>query len=196
MLDFAGGTVVHISSGAAALRGGHRHRASLSAQPRTDVSAQHPADHSRRGACCGSGGSGSTRDRRSPRPGWRPRLSWRPISPRAAATLSWVLVEWKHHGKPTTLGAASGCVDGSGGDHAGVGIRGADGGPGRSGSWPGAVCYMAVQVKRPFNYDDALDVVGVHGVGGVIGALGDGSLRLAGDKRRGGERTGLWQCPL
>ncbi len=33
---------------------------------------------------------------------------------------------------------------------------------------------MAVQVKRPFNYDDALDVVGVHGVGGVIGALGTG----------------------
>ena len=91
----------------------------------------------------------------------------------AAATLTWVVVEWRHRGRPTTLGAASGCVTGL------VAITPASGfvTPMAAiviGLVAGAVCYLAVQLKRPAGYDDALDVVGVHGAGGVVGALGTG----------------------
>ena len=91
----------------------------------------------------------------------------------AAATVSWVAVEWIHRGKPTTLGAASGCVAGL------VAITPACGfvGPMSAlmiGLIAGAVCYTAVSLKPKFGYDDALDVVGVHCVGGVWGALATG----------------------
>ncbi len=88
----------------------------------------------------------------------------------AAATLSWVGAEWIHRGKPTTLGAASGAVAGL------VAITPAAGyvGPMSAiiiGIVAGIVCYLAVLAKVRLGYDDSLDVVGVHCVGGVIGAL-------------------------
>jgi Amt family ammonium transporter len=91
----------------------------------------------------------------------------------AAATLSWVIVEWAKVGKPTVLGAASGAVAGL------VAITPASGfvGPMSAiliGLGAGAVCYAAVRIKPRFGYDDALDVVGVHGVGGIFGALATG----------------------
>ncbi len=88
----------------------------------------------------------------------------------AAATLSWVAVEWIFRGKPTTLGAASGAVAGL------VAITPAAGyvGPMSAiiiGLVAGMVCYAAVLAKPKLGYDDSLDVVGVHCVGGIVGAL-------------------------
>ena len=92
----------------------------------------------------------------------------------AAATVSWVLVEWKCNGKPTILGAASGCIAGL------VAITPAAGfvAPLPSviiGFVGGIVCYFAVAVlKEKLGYDDALDAFGVHGIGGTWGAVATG----------------------
>jgi Amt family ammonium transporter len=91
----------------------------------------------------------------------------------AAAAVSWVLAEWILRGKPTTLGVASGAVAGL------VAITPASGyvGPVSSviiGAVAGVLCYAAVLVKGPLGYDDSLDVVGVHAVGGIWGALATG----------------------
>ncbi len=88
----------------------------------------------------------------------------------ASATLSWVGVEWIFRGKPTTLGAASGAVAGL------VAITPASGyvGPMSAiiiGLAAGVICYAAVLAKPKLGYDDSLDVVGVHCVGGIVGAL-------------------------
>ncbi len=88
----------------------------------------------------------------------------------ATAALGWILAEKIKTGKPTTLGAASGAVAGL------VAITPASGfvGPIAAmviGFAAGVICYLAVGLKFRFGYDDSLDVVGVHGVGGIIGAL-------------------------
>ena len=92
----------------------------------------------------------------------------------AAATVAWVLAEWIHNGKPTILGAASGCIAGL------VAITPAAGfvAPMPSliiGLVGGIVCYFAVAVlKGKLGYDDALDAFGVHGIGGTWGAIATG----------------------
>ncbi len=91
----------------------------------------------------------------------------------AAATLSWLGAEWIFRGKPTTLGAASGAVAGL------VAITPASGyvGPMSAiiiGLLAGLICYLAVLAKPRMGYDDSLDVVGVHCVGGIVGALATG----------------------
>lgn len=89
----------------------------------------------------------------------------------AAALISWVLAEWLDHGKPTALGAASGLVAGL------VCITPAAGfvSPMSAlimGLIVGPICYFAVsKIKQRFAYDDALDVFGIHGIGGIVGAL-------------------------
>ncbi len=89
----------------------------------------------------------------------------------AAAALSWSAAEWFQHGRPSTLGAISGAVAGL------VAITPASGfvQPMPAliiGFAAGLVCYfMATTVKRLFGYDDALDAFGVHGAGGTLGAL-------------------------
>ena len=88
----------------------------------------------------------------------------------AAAVLGWLIPEWIRHGKATTVGAASGAVAGL------VSITPASGfvGPMAAiaiGLVAGAVCFFAVNLKHRLRYDDSLDVVGVHMVGGIIGAL-------------------------
>ncbi len=86
------------------------------------------------------------------------------------AALSWMLTEWLHRGKPTALGAVSGAVAGLVAITPGSGFVG----PLSSmiiGLMAGVVCYGAVSLKPRFGYDDALDVVGVHAVGGTLGAL-------------------------
>jgi Amt family ammonium transporter len=90
-----------------------------------------------------------------------------------SATLAWVGVEWIFRGKPTTLGAASGAVAGL------VAVTPAAGyvGPMSAiiiGILAGVICYLAVVVKPKLGYDDSLDVVGVHCVGGIVGALATG----------------------
>lgn len=91
----------------------------------------------------------------------------------ASAALSWLMVEWARRGKPTILGAASGCVAGL------VAITPASGfvGPMAAlliGAGAGALCYYGVNIKNRFGFDDSLDAVGVHGVGGAFGAIATG----------------------
>lgn len=91
----------------------------------------------------------------------------------AAAALSWMFVEWGHRGKPTALGVASGAVAGL------VAITPASGfvTPLPAiiiGLVAGAICYTAVSLKTRLGYDDSLDAVGVHGVGGTWGAIATG----------------------
>jgi Amt family ammonium transporter len=91
----------------------------------------------------------------------------------AAAALSWIIMEWMHRGKPTTLGAASGAVAGL------VAITPASGfvGPVSAliiGAMAGIICYGGILLKSKLGYDDSLDVVGIHGLGGTWGALATG----------------------
>jgi Amt family ammonium transporter len=94
----------------------------------------------------------------------------------AAAVLGWMFIEWMVKGKPSMLGAASGAIAGL------VAITPACGFIGPMGSIilgliAGVVCFWAVTgLKRMFGYDDSLDVFGVHGVGGIIGAILTGVL--------------------
>ncbi|MEE3329989.1 MAG: ammonium transporter [Myxococcota bacterium] len=89
----------------------------------------------------------------------------------ATAVLVWVFIEWLHLGKPTVLGAATAAVAGL------VGITPACAfvspmGAIAVGATVSAICYAAVAILKPrFGYDDSLDVFGVHGVGGMWGAL-------------------------
>jgi Amt family ammonium transporter len=91
----------------------------------------------------------------------------------AAAALGWMFTEWSSRGKPTVLGAASGAVAGL------VAITPAAGfvTPMAAiviGALAGVLCYTACNFKSRLGYDDSLDVVGVHGVGGTWGALATG----------------------
>ena len=91
----------------------------------------------------------------------------------ATAALSWIIMEWMHRGKPTTLGAASGAVAGL------VAITPASGfvGPVSAliiGGMAGIICYGGILLKSKLGYDDSLDVVGIHGLGGTWGALATG----------------------
>ena len=91
----------------------------------------------------------------------------------SAAGVSWMVAEWVHRGKPTVLGVASGII---------AGLATITPAAGFVTPLPamliglvaGSVCYMAVVWKNRFGYDDSLDVVGIHGVGGVIGILATG----------------------
>ena len=168
-LDFAGGTVVHISSGISALVTamylGKRFGYGSEAMP------PHNLPFTVIGACLLWVGwfgfnAGSA-------------VSAGPLAATAflntntaaaAAALGWLVAEWFKAGKPTILGAASGAVAGL------VAIT-----PGAGFVTPpaailiglagGVVCFAAVSLKPKFGYDDALDVVGVHMVGGTLGAL-------------------------
>ena len=107
----------------------------------------------------------------------------------ATCVLLWVLIEWLHRGKPTVLGAATGAVAGL------VAIT-----PGCAfvsplgaiavGAGAAVICYAAVTLLKPrLGYDDSLDVFGVHGVGGAWGALATG-IFATGATLDGGERMG------
>lgn len=89
----------------------------------------------------------------------------------ASATLAWMFVEWVKHGKPSALGAITGAVAGL------VAITPASGFVGPMGAiaigfTSGIVCFFAAtSMKRALGYDDSLDAFGVHGIGGMVGAL-------------------------
>ena len=92
----------------------------------------------------------------------------------ATAVLTWVIIEWLHRRKPTVLGAATAAVAGL----VAITPACASVGPGGSilvGVGAGILCYLAVTLLKPaIGYDDSLDVFGVHGVGGAWGALASG----------------------
>ena len=111
-LDFAGGTVVHITSGVSALaaalvigkRKGYGNGADAAAQPADHGASARP--------CSGSAGSASTPAARSAPAAWRVSAFVATNTAAAAATLAWMFAEWVHRGKPTVLGAASGASRG------------------------------------------------------------------------------------
>ena len=171
-LDFAGGLVVHISSGVSALA------AAIIIGKRKGHGHEHMPPHNLTMTLLGAtllwfgwfgfnGGSALASGALATSAFLTTHIA------AATATLSWLIVEWKHRGKPTLLGAASGAVAGL------VAITPASGfvGPLAAlaiGLGAGAVCYFGVNIKNFFGYDDSLDAVGVHGVGGTFGALATG----------------------
>jgi Amt family ammonium transporter len=175
-LDFAGGTVVHISSGAAALAA-----AIVVGKRRTGAGAMSP--HNVPMTILGAamlwfGWFGFNAGSALTSAGVAASAFVATHLAAAAATVSWVLAEWAHRGQPTTLGAATGCVTGL------VAITPAAGfvGPMPAiliGLAAGIICYGAILAKGRLGYDDALDVVGVHGAGGITGAIGTGLLASA-----------------
>ncbi|MGL1863558.1 MAG: ammonium transporter [Pseudodesulfovibrio sp.] len=87
-----------------------------------------------------------------------------------AGMAMWTMVEWYHSGKPTTLGAASGAIAGLATITPAAGFVS----PNSAviiGFLGGFLCYLAVLAKNRFGYDDSLDVVGIHGVGGLVGTI-------------------------
>jgi Amt family ammonium transporter len=171
-LDFAGGTVVHINAGVAALA------AVLVMGRREGYGREAFIPHNLPMTVLGAGmlwfgwfgfnaGSALAADGLATSAFVATQLG------ACGATLSWVATEWIFRGKSTTLGAASGAVAGL------VAITPAAGfvGPMSAiliGLGAGFLCYLAVLAKPKLGYDDSLDVVGVHGVGGVWGALATG----------------------
>ncbi len=171
-LDFAGGTVVHISSGISALvcavmigkRRGYGHQPMQPHNlPMTVMGA----------SLLWFGWFGFNAGSALEANGLAVSAFLATNTGAAAAALGWMFTEWMNRGKPTVLGAASGAVAGL------VAITPASGfvGPISAlviGAVAGAVCYAACNLKSRFGYDDSLDVVGVHGIGGTWGALATG----------------------
>lgn len=171
-VDFAGGAVVHMASGAAALACAQALGPRLSTGPQSFTPNNLPF------TLLGGGllwfgwfgfNAGSA-------------LSAGPLAGQALLTthlasacgiLGWMFVEWKRTGKPTSLGVVSGAL---------AGLVAITPGAGFVGLLPsmligfvgGMVCYGGVLLKNRFGYDDALDVVGIHGLGGTWGALATG----------------------
>jgi Amt family ammonium transporter len=168
-LDFAGGTVVHIAAGFSAL-------AAILVLPKRrgyPEHAMHPNSMVLTLTGAGLlwvgwfGFNGGSALNSGPQAGLAIAVTQ---AAAAAAAVSWMLVEWCHRGKPTALGLASGIVAGL------VAITPASGyvSPGSAvviGLIAGAGCYAAVYSKVFFKHDDSLDAFGVHGVGGLIGAI-------------------------
>lgn len=174
VLDFAGGIVVHVTSGISALA------AALVIGKRKGYMHDVMSPHNLPMTVIGAGilwfgwfgfNAGSA-------------LSAGPLSvmtfvvthsSAVAATLTWVVIEWIHRGKPTMFGAATGAIAGL------ATITPASGfvGPLSAlaiGMSAGAICYIALTMKNRLGYDDSLDAFGVHGVGGILGTLAVGFL--------------------
>jgi Amt family ammonium transporter len=171
-LDFAGGTVIHINSGAAALV------AALLIGRRNSWGREAIHPHNLGMTLLGAGilwfgwfgfnaGSALAAD------GIAANAFMTTQVAAACAALSWLLAEWLLQGKPTVLGAASGAIAGLVAITPGAGFVS----PVSAisiGLVAGVLCYYAVLAKNKLGYDDALDVVGIHGVGGLWGALATG----------------------
>jgi len=169
VLDFAGGLVVHINAGAAALA------VVLVLKPRRGFGIEAIRPHSLPLTLLGTGilwvgwfgfnaGSAFAAD------GVAVNAMVATQIGAALGALGWVLAEWRKTGAPTTLGAASGAVAGL------VAITPAAGYVGPQAAFvfglvAGMLCYLAVSLKFRLGYDDSLDVVGVHLVGGIVGSV-------------------------
>lgn len=169
VLDFAGGLVVHLTCGAAALA------ATLVMGPRKGYGRENFLPHNLPMTLLGAGLLWF---------GWFGFNGGSALAANGTAAVAfvsthlagmagmamWTAVEWRHRGKPTTLGAASGAVAGLATVTPAAGYIG----PIAAiliGFLAGAVCYLAVSLKARLRYDDSLDVVGIHGVGGILGTL-------------------------
>lgn len=172
-LDFAGGTVVHINSGIAALVG------ALVLGPRLRYRKEHMPPHNLTFTVIGAGllwvgwigfNAGSNLESN----GYAALALMNTLIAPSAAALSWMLAEWALKKKPSLLGIASGAVAGL------VAVTPAAGFAGPVGAMMlglvvGPICLLACSsLKDAFKYDDSLDVFGIHGVGGIVGAIGTG----------------------
>jgi Amt family ammonium transporter len=170
VLDFAGGTVVHINAGiaglVAALVLGKRKGYPTTAMP------PHNLGYTIMGASMlwvgwfgFNAGSAVAADGNAGMAMLVTQIAT------AAAALTWMFAEWASHGKPSVLGIATGAVAGL------VAITPASGTAGPMGAIAiglaaGLICFVAsTKIKRAFGYDDSLDVFGVHAVGGIVGAI-------------------------
>ena len=171
-LDFAGGTVVHISSGVSALA------AALFVGRRLGYGSTAYIPHNLPMTITGAallwfGWFGFNAGSALAANGLAASAFVVTHIASAVAAFSWLLVEWAHRGKPTTLGAASGAVAGLVAITPGSGFVG----PVSAiliGGVAGMICYGGVMLKGKWRYDDSLDVVGIHGFGGTWGALATG----------------------
>jgi Amt family ammonium transporter len=165
-IDFAGGTAIHVNAGIAALAA-----VFVLGRRRTEPSPPHSMPLVMIGTgILWFGWFGFNAGSALGANGQAAQAFMNTFLAAAAAGLAWVLVEWVRDGHPTNLGAASGIVAGL------VAITPAAGyvsGPAPIviGLIAGAACCYAVRLKTVFGYDDALDVVGVHFVGGLVGSL-------------------------
>lgn len=168
-LDFAGGTVVHISAGISALV------AALLMGKRLGYPHEQMPPHNLPFAVIGAamlwvGWFGFNAGSALSSGALATSAFVATNTATAAAALSWMFAEWAHRGKPTVLGVASGAVAGLVAITPGSGFVG----PVSSmiiGGIAGVICFTACNLKASFGYDDSLDVVGVHCVGGITGAL-------------------------
>jgi ammonium transporter, Amt family len=169
-IDFAGGTVVHINAAIAGLIG------AFMVGKRVGYGKESMAPHSLTMTMIGAsllwvGWFGFNAGSNLEATGLAALAFGNTMTATAAAALSWLFAEWMLKGKPSMLGAASGAVSGL------VAITPACGWVGIGGSLvigllAGVVCLWGVNgLKRMLGADDALDVFGVHGVGGILGAL-------------------------
>jgi len=185
-LDFAGGTVVHINAGIAALV------ASIIVGPRLGLGKDMMAPHSMTLTLVGAGilwvgwfgfNAGSNLEAN----GGAALAMINTFTATAGAILAWSAVEALTRGKASMLGAASGLVAGL------VAVTPAAGSIGPVGAivlggLASVVCYYFVAVvKNKFGYDDSLDVFGIHGIGGIIGAVGTGIFTAPGLGGVGGD---------
>lgn len=170
-LDFAGGIVVHVTSGISALaaaliigkRKGHAHDFTPHNLPLTVLGAGilwFGWFGFNAGSALSSGALSAM------------TFAVTHISA-VGATLIWVVIEWLHRGKPTMFGAATGSIAGL------ATITPASGfvGPMSAliiGLCAGTICYLALNLKTRLGYDDSLDAFGVHGIGGIVGTLATG----------------------
>ena len=182
-LDFAGGTVVHINAGVAGLVG------CLIVGKRIGFNKEPMPPHSLTLTMVGAsllwvGWFGFNAGSNLEANGLTALAFINTFVATAAATLAWSLVEQLRHGRPSVLGAVTGAVAGL------VAITPASGfaspmGALMLGLIVSPVCYIFVSsVKKAFSYDDSLDVFGVHGVGGIVGAIGTG---IVADPSLGGQ---------
>jgi Amt family ammonium transporter len=176
-LDFAGGTVVHISSGVSALVAavviGRRQKADA------EMLVPHDVPMTVLGAgLLWFGWFGFNAGSALAANGQAANALLVTNTAAGAATLTWVLASWLHKGKVSVIGAAAGAVAGL------VAITPASGyvtagGAVLIGLGAGGLCYSATLLRERLRVDDALDVFAVHGVGGIFGALATGVLAVA-----------------
>lgn len=171
-LDFAGGMVVHLTSGVSALA------AALIIGKRKDYLKEPIIPHNLPMTVLGAGilwfgwfgfNAGSALSAG----GLSTTAFVTTHTAAATATTVWVVVEWIHRGNPTVFGAATGCIAGLATITPAAGFVS----PAAAiaiGAGAGVLCYAALNMKTRFGYDDSLDAFGVHGIGGITGTLGVG----------------------
>ncbi len=174
-LDFAGGTVVHINAGVAGLVG------AIMLGKRQGLGKDLMPPHSLTNSMIGAsllwvGWFGFNAGSALEANGGAALAMMNTFVATAAAAIGWSLVEWISRGKPSMLGAISGVVAGLVAVTPAAGLIGPVGAI-VLGFIAAIICFFFVTtVKSAFGYDDSLDVFGVHGVGGIVGAIGTGVL--------------------